>query len=337
VTVREHRRRRKAALRRGRRASTVLLIIACVLIVLVAAAFFVYQSPLFTVKEVRVEGAQRLGGARLTELAAVAEGSTLLRLDSEGIRERLESDPWVLAAEVHRSFPATVVLVVQERQMAAVVKAPASQDGASPSEAILSEDGVWLAVFATPATTTTTGEGAAGEGEGAEGEGEGEGAAGEGTEGEGEGAGEGSTDADTAGEGAANSETATLPAQGAASLLEDVRLGAAEVEALPLVEDVAQGLSFEVGRAVVDEGVLNALAIINGFSPDMLAQLRSISAPDRVKTMLTLTNNVGVAFGAAEDIEAKEQVIRALLAEHEGRLTYINVRVADRASYRGTD
>jgi hypothetical protein len=46
---------------------------------------------------------------------------------------------------------------------------------------------------------------------------------------------------------------------------------------------------------------------------------------------------VGVAFGAAEDIAAKETAILSLLKEHEGNITYINVRVANRATYRGLE
>ncbi|MDR1358147.1 MAG: cell division protein FtsQ/DivIB, partial [Coriobacteriales bacterium] len=78
-------------------------------------------------------------------------------------------------------------------------------------------------------------------------------------------------------------------------------------------------------------------ALLRDFSPEMRAMVASISAPDAVKTTLTLYNNVGVAFGAAEDIEAKEQAIATLLAEHEGKVTYINVRVADRATYRAAE
>jgi cell division septal protein FtsQ len=356
-----------------------MLVVVAVVALLAAVAFVVYRSPLFTVEEVRLEGAQRLGSERLTELAAVPEGSTLLRLDTEGIRERLASDPWIASVEVRRSFPSTVVLTVTERQMAAVIKPSPQQDGASVQDWLVSKDGIWLGSLSTDAPS----EGAAAQGQGGEGDesggggegdesgsadgegtsggsgdeggsggenggsegagtegtgGEGAGADG-GTEGEGAGGGEGA-DSGTGGTGVSGGTGGTnAPADGSkdgGSLLADVQVSASEVAALPVVRETLPGIAFQVGQVVTDEGVLNALAVVNGFSPDMLSLVRSISAPDRIKTMLTLTNNVEVAFGAAEDVGAKEQVIKALLAAHEGKLTYINVRVADRATYRAT-
>jgi cell division septal protein FtsQ len=371
TTVREYRQQQRNMARRKRRLPGRAFAAFAVLAILAVAAFLVYQSPLFAVKEVRLEGAQRLGSERLTELAAVPEGSTLLRLDTEGIRERLGSDPWIASVEVRRSFPSTVVLTVTERQMAAVIKPSSQQGGASAQDWLLSKDGIWLGSF----SAGTPSEDAAAQGQGGE-EGEGTGGAGsEGAEGSGEGAGEGvgggeGADGGTVGEGvgsgaegeggegtgsdgegagggsstdgagvALGTDGAGVSADGpenGASLLADVQVTASEVAALPVVREASPGIAFQVGQAATDEGVLNALAIVNGFSPDMLSLVRFVSAPDRIKTMVTLTNNVEVAFGAAEDVEAKEQVIKALLAAHEGKLTYINVRVADRATYRAT-
>ena len=123
----------------------------------------------------------------------------------------------------------------------------------------------------------------------------------------------------------------------ASSVLTDAYVEPSELAGLLHIKDVSRNANPQIGQSVTDEGVLNALAIIKGFSPQMLALVQNISAPDKVKTMLTLTNNVGVAFGAAEDIQAKESVILALLDEHKDTLTYINVRVADRATYRAAE
>lgn len=116
-----------------------------------------------------------------------------------------------------------------------------------------------------------------------------------------------------------------------------VQLDAKELVALPKIKDVSAAVRPESGVKETDKGVVNALALLQGFSAEMRAMVASISAPDAVKTALTLYNNVGVAFGAAEDIEAKEKAIATLLSEHEGTITYINVRVADRATYRATE
>jgi hypothetical protein len=291
------------------------------------------------VREVRVEGLQRLDNERVTALAAIPADSTLLRLDIEGIQDRLADDPWIVSTEVSRSFPSTLVLSVVEREIAAVVEIPSSVNGVPDQRWLVSKDGVWLGLLGVAETGEASGdgEGTAGS-DGSDGEGSGD-SAGEGSGGEGsgeQGGGEGgtsgdggATDGQDAGQGAAGEDTGS-------NLFDGVHVSASEIEQLPPIRNVSQSLDPQVGGYITDEGIVNALAIVKGFTSDMLALVRSISAPDRIKTMISLTNNVEVAFGVAEDIETKEQVIRGMLAAYEGRVTYINVRVADRATIRAT-
>jgi cell division protein FtsQ len=114
-------------------------------------------------------------------------------------------------------------------------------------------------------------------------------------------------------------------------------VSADEVAKIPMIKDVSRTLQPELGAKVSDEGVLNALAILNGFSAEMRALVASISAPDKSQTTLNLLNNVSVAFGAADEIAAKETAIITLLNAHAGSLTYINVRVPEHATYRASD
>ena len=116
-----------------------------------------------------------------------------------------------------------------------------------------------------------------------------------------------------------------------------VILEAEQFVKIPRIKDVSAAVRPVSGELETDEGIRNALALLHGFSPEMRAMVSTISAPDAVKTQLTLYNNVGVAFGAAVDIEAKEKAIATLLAEHEGTITFINVRVPERATFRATD
>ncbi|MDR2035382.1 MAG: FtsQ-type POTRA domain-containing protein [Coriobacteriales bacterium] len=116
-----------------------------------------------------------------------------------------------------------------------------------------------------------------------------------------------------------------------------VRINLEELVKIPKIKDISAAVRPQSGVLETDEGVVNALAMLRGFSSEMRGMVAVISAPDAVKTTFTLYNNVGVAFGAAEDIEAKERAIATLLAEYEGTITYINVRVADRATYRATE
>jgi cell division protein FtsQ len=316
VTVREHRQR--AMQQRRSKAPGRIALVVIVLIVLVIIGAGVYFSPAFTVQTVKVEGAHRLTNERLSGLAAVPAGSTLLRLDTEGIQDRVASDPWIESVEVQRSFPSTVVLLVTERQIAAVVDLPSPSSTSQIDSWLISNDGVWLGSFQESIALTTGGSA-------------------QGTDG----AGANTEQTDATDETATDEEAEKAPVAGSSvnntSLLDDVLVMRSEVQELVFVKDASRSIVPVIGQTVTDGGVLNALALLKGFSPEMLTLVQSISAPDAINTTLELTNHVGVAFGAAEDIQAKEKVILQLLADHEGFITYINVRVADRATYRAAD
>jgi cell division protein FtsQ len=330
VTVREHRARQRSMARRKSKAPRRVLFAVALLVALGVAAFAVYQSPAFSVRTINVEGAQRLNGTRLTELAAVPESSTLLRLDIKGIQSRVEADPWIESVKIQRSFPSTIVLTVVERQMAIVVDVSSSKSGEPDLSWLVSRDGFWLGSFETSAVSRD----ATGEGFFEAGNANAESTGADGAQGASSDANAGSQGTE-AGQLAERLQEALVPQSGP-SLLEGVRINTEEIAQLPHIKEVSRGISPVIGKPVTDEGVLNALDVVSGFSSEMLALVQFISAPDRVRTTIMLTNNVGVAFGAAEDVEAKEKVIRALLAEHEGTITYINVRIADRATYRAT-
>jgi cell division protein FtsQ len=114
-------------------------------------------------------------------------------------------------------------------------------------------------------------------------------------------------------------------------------VNASDVSDKPLLKDISRAVRPVSGAKTDDEGILNALGILAGFSEEMRGLVQSLSAPDKTRTTLTLVNNVGVAFGAAEDIAAKEQAIKTLLNAHPGTITYINVRIPERATYRAVE
>jgi cell division protein FtsQ len=270
VTVAERRKRVQAAARRNRGISLRVIVIPAVLLLLVLAGVLVYYSSLFAITEVRVEGAKRLTADHLAELAAVPVDSTLLRINTDEITERLQQDPWVKSAVVEREFPATVVLLIVERPIAALVDIP-SDTATGPNRLwLISDDAYWL------------------------------------------------SSVDLEGE----------------SVCQNAWVPKSELDTLISIKDVLRTVQPVEGALVTDEGVRNALSILNTFTPEMRSKVESVSAPDEVKTSLSLKNHVGVAFGAAEDIPAKEAAILRLLKEHEGNITYINVRVANRASCR---
>ena len=115
------------------------IVLVCLLAAgLVFGAIFVYRSDLFAIEQVQANGVTHLTSAEITELAAVPDDSTLLRVDTESIVERLEANAWVQAATVTREFPDTICIDIEEREAGAVVRI------SKKSYWVISKDGVWL-------------------------------------------------------------------------------------------------------------------------------------------------------------------------------------------------
>jgi cell division septal protein FtsQ len=110
--VRQDRRRRR--LRRT--------ILVATLLVLVAVGVVVERSSLVALAEVRVAGTERLDPRSVRRAADLELGTSTLRLPLGAARERVEALPLVERADVRRVDPLTVLVEVEERQPAAVVR-----------------------------------------------------------------------------------------------------------------------------------------------------------------------------------------------------------------------
>ncbi|MEK6529516.1 MAG: cell division protein FtsQ/DivIB [candidate division NC10 bacterium] len=100
-----------AALRLGR----IILLLAGAAAAVAAAVQWLLTSPLFAVAVVEVRGTSRLSPAEVREAAAISPGENLFRLNAEEVVARLRQLGPVKRAEVIRSFPNRVTLVVEER------------------------------------------------------------------------------------------------------------------------------------------------------------------------------------------------------------------------------
>jgi len=100
-----------AALRLGR----IILLLAGAAAVVAAAVQWLLTSPRFAVAVVEVQGTSRLSPAEVREAAAISPGENLFRLNSEEVVARLRQLGPVKRAEVIRSFPNRVTVVVEER------------------------------------------------------------------------------------------------------------------------------------------------------------------------------------------------------------------------------
>ena len=114
-----------------------------IIVALILGAVGVYYSPVFSITEVRVDGAEHLTAEEMSAIAAVPENTTLLRVDAKTIRSNIMRDAWVKNVDVNREFPHTLGLAVTERDVAATVSVSIN-DGEDTELWALAEDGMWL-------------------------------------------------------------------------------------------------------------------------------------------------------------------------------------------------
>jgi len=363
TTVREYRQRQASASRRQRSRPGRRLVLIIALVLVLAAGFGTYYSPLFKITQVSIEGTEHISEERIRELAVIPEGSTLLRIRFGEMKANIEAEAWVEKVEIHRSFPSTITITITERKPAGIVEVTPLNLGETTKYWLLSEKGYWLGFYEMEDLYRAEAEAEADakekEEESEDSENSGDGGADNGT-GDGGNTGNGvnvthvtgtgitaenntdtglnNSDQDPGvgaltGDGDAEQPSVEKTHRGEVCVSEHVYLKPSELKELPLIKEIAKTVEPRVGGRSNDQGLLNALDIINGCSAEFLELILTISAPDKLKTKLVLTNHVVVDFGDAVNIKAKEAVVLEFLAKYE-RIVYINVRVADHPSYR---
>lgn len=100
--------------------ATLLLILA---VVGVSTGWVVFSTSWFGVREIQVEGAVVLSESDVVAAVDLTENDALATVDTEAIAQRLEKLAPVADAQVHRSWPGTLVVQITERQPVATVQA----------------------------------------------------------------------------------------------------------------------------------------------------------------------------------------------------------------------
>lgn len=89
---------------------------------LVSVGALLASSSVFDARRIQVEGNRRRTTLQLLALARITPTTNVLWLDAAEAARRLERDPWIAEASVHRSLPSTVRIAVVERTPAAIVR-----------------------------------------------------------------------------------------------------------------------------------------------------------------------------------------------------------------------
>lgn len=138
---------RASTAERAKRSSRIPLIvigaIVCVVIITVVALFLMSRTDALEIENVDIQGADHLTDQELSALASIPQGATLLNVDSDSVIKSLMRDSWVESVDVNRVFPATLEIVIHEREVGAVVEVPTGNTQTIQNW-LLSKDGVWL-------------------------------------------------------------------------------------------------------------------------------------------------------------------------------------------------
>ena len=133
-------RQRRIAVRRaeGRRRLRIL-VIAIAVAAVVGGAYALTRSALLDLDQVEVNGVVGTQAAEVTTATGLELGTPLLDLDLDAATAAVTDLPWVLSAEVSRSWPGTVTVDIVRRTPVAVL--PTGDGGG----VVIDEEGVAIA------------------------------------------------------------------------------------------------------------------------------------------------------------------------------------------------
>jgi cell division protein FtsQ len=80
----------------------------------------VVDNEIFSVREIKVKGGEKVGGSEIVAMAGLSHGMSIWRVDPTEIESKVGSHPWVGRVLVRREFPRRVVIEVEERQAKAI-------------------------------------------------------------------------------------------------------------------------------------------------------------------------------------------------------------------------
>lgn len=98
---------------RTRKAKAVVAAVA--LVALLGSLWGITYTPLFSARQISVEGAAELTQEEVLALAGVGERTNVFHFDADAAVQRLEQSPWILHATVATDLPGGVHISIQER------------------------------------------------------------------------------------------------------------------------------------------------------------------------------------------------------------------------------
>ncbi|MBI1819872.1 MAG: FtsQ-type POTRA domain-containing protein, partial [Nitrospirae bacterium] len=107
------------------------------------AEFWLEESPLFTVRNIKIEGLSYLKEEHLARELEEIKNRSMFNVSLNEVRERLESDPWIKSATLKKHFPDGITVRIVEKQ-------PAFYLMRGQSFCLADEEGRFIAEAAAP-------------------------------------------------------------------------------------------------------------------------------------------------------------------------------------------
>lgn len=113
--------RHKAAVPRGRRGSrTIACVLGVVLVLAVVVALL--ASPLFSVREIRVQGNSRFSSEEIVRMSGIKVGMNRFRIQADDVTRRVETNRYLVCELVHMPEWGVVEIRVRERVCVAAIE-----------------------------------------------------------------------------------------------------------------------------------------------------------------------------------------------------------------------
>jgi cell division protein FtsQ len=112
----------KKADSRARRKRLRLLVAFIVVIVLASLSWRIYNSSLFEVREIRVEGNRMVKKDDILRRAGVERGMNLVKISARDVKERVQAEPWIQDVRVVKEYPDRLTLKISERKPIASIR-----------------------------------------------------------------------------------------------------------------------------------------------------------------------------------------------------------------------
>ncbi|MDI3534297.1 MAG: cell division protein FtsQ [Thermosediminibacterales bacterium] len=87
-----------------------------------SVGIIVLTSDIFGIKQIQVEGNTYLSKEDIILESGISYGQNVLKINPEVCEKKIEKNPWIQSAIVHREFPDKILIQVIEKEEAAAVK-----------------------------------------------------------------------------------------------------------------------------------------------------------------------------------------------------------------------